>query len=116
MQIKEIYIVDEIENIFDDSIDVIVTLEDGFSYSVAVATPEYLLSRMNEENLNFLEPGENFIIVRKLTSEIIEEALIEFTKEANAYWLKWHHIASYLDNETLNNLRDDVIRKYSGKD
>ena len=37
MQVKEIYIVNEIENIYDDSIyddstDVIVTLDDGFEY------------------------------------------------------------------------------------
>ena len=104
MEIKEIQIVTEIENIYDEGVDVIVTLDDGFTYVIEVVTPEYLLSLMKERNQDFLEPGENFIVVKKLTPEIIEEN--------DAYWLKLLHISAYFEIATLNNVRDEIISKY----
>ena len=53
MEIQEIQIVTEIENIYDEGVYVIVTLDDGFSYVIDVVTPEYLLSLMKEINKNF---------------------------------------------------------------
>jgi hypothetical protein len=75
MEIKEIQLVTDIENIYDDGVDVIVTLDDDFSYVIEVVTPQHLLSLMKERNQPFIEPGENYIIVEKLTPEIIEEAI-----------------------------------------
>ena len=46
MKVKEIYIVNEIENISDDSTDVIITLDDGFKYVTAIRTPPNLSSLM----------------------------------------------------------------------
>jgi hypothetical protein len=112
MEIKKIQIVTEIENIYDEGVDVIVTLDDGFSYVIDVVTPKYMLSLMKERNQNFLEPGENFIVVRKLTPEIIEETVKAFVEENDAYWLKLLHISAYFDIETLNNVRDEIISKY----
>ena len=63
---------------------------------------------MKERNQPFIEPGENYIIVEKLTPEIIEETIKAFVE----YWLKLLHISSYFDIETLNNLRDHVIKEY----
>jgi hypothetical protein len=74
MEIKEIQLVTDIENIYDDGVDVIVTLDDDFSYVIEVVTPQHLLSLMKERNQPFIEPGENYIIVEKLTPEIIEES------------------------------------------
>jgi len=106
MKVKEIYIVNEIENIYNDSTDVIITLDDGFKYGTVIRTPANLLSLMKAENANFMSPGENFIIVKKLTPEVIQEAVKAFVEERDAYWLKLLHVESYFDIETLNNLRD----------
>ena len=116
MKIKEIQIVTEIENIYDEGADIIVTLDDNFSYVIEVVTPEYLLSLMKERNQNFLEPGENFIVVKKLTPEIIEESVRAFAKENDAYWLKLLHVSAYFDIATLNNVRDKIISKYHLED
>ena len=75
MKIKEIQLVTEIENIHEDGVDVIVTLDDGFSYVIEVVTPQNLLSLIKERNQPFIEPGENYIIVEKLT--ISQEKLIQ---------------------------------------
>ena len=61
---------------------------------------------MKAENANFMSPGENCIIVKKLTPEVIEEAVKAFVEEQDAYWLKLLHVESDFDIETLNNLRD----------
>lgn len=116
MEIKKIQVVTEIENIYDDSVDVIVTLDDDFSYVIDVVTPQYLLSLMKEKNQSFIEPGENYIVVKKLTPEIIEETIRAFVEENDAYWLKLFHISSYFDIETLNNVRDQIISKYHLED
>ena len=110
MQVKEIYIVNEVENIYDDSTDVIVTLDDGFEYATVIRTPLNLLSLMKAENENFMRPGENFIIVQELTPEVIEEAVKAFVEEREVYWLKLFHVESYFDNQTLDNLRDKIIK------
>lgn len=75
MKINEIQLVTEIENIHEDGVDVIVTLDGGFSYVIAVVTSQNLLSLIKERNQPFIEPGENYIIVEKLT--ISQEKLIQ---------------------------------------
>jgi hypothetical protein len=112
MKIKEIRIVTEIENIYNKGIEVIITLDDGFSYAINVVTPQYMIYLMKEGNQNFLEPGENFIVVKKLTPKIIEESVRLFVEENNAYWLKLFYISAYFDIATLNNLKDKIISKY----
>ena len=47
---------------------------------------------MNKEKTNFSEPGDLFIIVRKLTKESIEETVQAYAKN-DAYWLKFNHFA-----------------------
>jgi len=76
--------VNEIENIYDDSTDVIV--DDGFEYVTILRTPLNLAFLMKAENENFMRPGENFIIVQELTPEVIEEAVKAFVEEREAYY------------------------------
>ena len=105
MKIKEIQLVTEIENIHEDDVDVIVTLDDDFSYVIEVVTPQRLLSLMKERNQPFIEPGENYIIVEKLTPEIIEETIKAFVEEDRAYWLKLCHFAGEIDTAVSNRLQ-----------
>jgi len=75
MLIRDIRILDEITDIENDSIDVCVNSEDGYIFTVSIATTKHLLQRMDEEKSNFSNPNELIIVVRKLTQEIITEAL-----------------------------------------
>lgn len=94
MRVKEISFpipLKDVEDIYNDNIDVFVDLENGRSYTVIVGTYQNVLSLLNQENSNFLLPGESMIMVRKLTMEVIEEAIQAYAIHREAYWLKLHH-------------------------
>ncbi len=71
-------------NVECDNIDVFVKLENQREYCVTIATIEWIAQKMDKE---FFEPGAPNIIVSKLTTKIIEEALKEYAED-DAYWLK----------------------------
>ena len=107
MKIKEIQLVTEIENIHEDGVDVIVTLDDGFSYVIEVVTPQHLLSLMKERNQPFIEPGENYII---------EETIKAFVEEDRAYWLKLYHFAGEIDTAVFNRLQAEHTKYFEELD
>lgn len=47
---------------------------------------------MSQEKTNFIRPGIPMIIMKKLTKEIVREAI-----EAYGYWLKFYHFADSVD-------------------
>jgi uncharacterized FAD-dependent dehydrogenase len=104
MLIKNIRILSTIEDIENDSIDVCVDSEDGYTYTVSLCTPKYFLQQMDQETNNFFQPGQMEIIVRKLTKEIITEA-IEAYAENNAFWLKLHHFGIEIDSSVFDELQ-----------
>ena len=97
-------LLEEIPDIEDYNLDVFVELEDGYTYTVVIATAKNIVSLMDKEKTNFLEPGDPFIIVRKLTKEIIEEAVKAYA-ENDAYWLKFYHFAGEVDTAVFNTLQ-----------
>jgi hypothetical protein len=99
---------EDVDDIFDDNLDVHVKLEDGRSYVVVVGTPKNLLTLMDNEKSDFLSPGDPIIIVRKMTQEVVEKA-IEAYAEDDAYCLKFY--AAELDTKTLNVLKDRSIAR-----
>jgi len=98
----------DIQDIFDDSIDVSVELDNGHEYVVVVATQKNLLTLMNNEKSNFLSPGDPMIIVRKLTKEAVQEA-IQVYAEDDGYYLKFY--AAHFDIKTLNVLKDRKVAR-----
>ena len=91
------------------TVDVFVELEDGYTYNtVVVGTAKNMVSLMDKEKMNFSEPGDPFIIVRKLTKEIIEEAIQAYA-ENDAYWLKFYHFGGEVDMAVFNQLQTDHI-------
>ena len=65
----------EIKDRYNGNTYIYVKLEDGFSLSITVGTqknPEFL---MKKDKINFFEPGPAWVIVQKLTTEIIHEAV-----------------------------------------
>ena len=64
-----------IDDVKNGNRDVFVTLFEGFSISVLVGTSQNLQHLMGKDNVNFLSPPSLFIIVTKLTEEIIKDAI-----------------------------------------
>lgn len=109
MKIKKI----ECMNWANDSLDVLVTLEDDSCYLVEVATLEFLSTLMEKGKTDFVPVGYPYIIVSKLTHEIIRAAIQEYIDtEEDSYWLKLYHITAVLDIENINEILD---RKKKGR-
>lgn len=57
---------------------------------------------MDEEKSNFSNPNELIIVVRKLTQEMITEALKAYAED-NTFWLKLYQFVSKIDILTSRN-------------
>lgn len=95
---------EDITDIENSNIDVFVELEDTYTYTVVVATAKNIESLMDKEKMNYFEPGYPFIIVKKLTKEIITEAIQAYASD-DAYWLKLYHFAGKVDTAVFNHLQ-----------
>ena len=95
---------EDITDIENSNIDVFVELEDAYTYTVVVATAKNIESLMDKEKMNYFEPGYPFIIVKKLTKEIISEAIQAYASD-EAYWLKLYHFAGKVDAAVFNQLQ-----------
>jgi len=112
MEIKEIKYLVPPTDLLNDCLDVFVTLEDEddyctdeFSYLVEVTTPQFLSALMEREKSDFLSPGYPYIIVSKLTDDIIKASIESFINtEKNLYWLKLYHITATLEIEDINEI------------
>lgn len=107
MLIKSISFPNYLEDITDienSNIDVLVESEDAYTYTVVVATAKNIESLMDKERMNYFEPGYPFIIVKKLTKEIISEAIQAYASD-EAYWLKLYHFAGEVDTAVFNQLQ-----------
>ena len=96
---------EDITDIENSNIDVFVELEDGYTYTVVVATAKNIESLMDKEKMNYFEPGYPFIIVKKLTKDIIEETLKAYAKNNDGYWLKLYHFAGKINKTVFNKLQ-----------
>ena len=95
---------EDITDIENSNIDVFVELEDSYTYTVVVATAKNIESLMDKEKINYFEPGYPFIIVKKLTKEIITEAIEAYASD-DAYWLKLYHFAGKINKTIFNTLQ-----------
>ena len=99
----------DVKDIFDDNIDVSVNLENGRNYVLVVGTPKNLLRLMENEKSDFLSPGDPIVIVKKITKEVIEEAIQAYAED-DAHYLKFY--SAELDTKTLDVLKDRYIARY----
>ena len=95
---------EDITDIENSNIDVFVELEDSYTYTVVVATAKNIESLMDNEKINYFEPGYPFIIVKKLTKDIITEAIEAYASD-DAYWLKLYHFAGKINKTIFNTLQ-----------
>ena len=62
--------------------------------------------------MDFLEPGCPFITVRKLTMEVIQEAIKAYINDKpEGYWLKLYHFATNIDIAIFNQLQAQGIKE-----
>jgi hypothetical protein len=101
---------EDIKDIENDNIDVFVELEDRYKYTVVLGSYKNILSAMDRTKRDFLEPGYFFIIVKKLTQEIIEQAIQAFPEEDDGYWSKFDYLSTESGMITLDTLRDKLIQ------
>ena len=103
MKIKEISYLGPRMDLENDCLDVFVTLENDVCYIIEVTTPKFFYTLMGKFKSEFVPPSYPYIIVSKLTDDIIRTAMQEFidTKE-DSYWLKLYHITDTLNIEDIN--------------
>ncbi len=69
---------------------------------------ENLLRLMENEKSNFLSPGDPIVVVKKMTKEVVEEAIQAYADD-DAHYLKFY--AAELDIKTLDVLKDRSIAR-----
>ena len=111
MKIKTIRIVEEIIDLELDCLDVIVESESGYTYAVVVTTPAYLADEMAQENINYIKPQSPIIIVKKLTEQIIKEAISAYAED-NEQWLKFCQFGDLIDISVLNQLQKKRLEEW----
>ena len=110
MHIKRIEFLEDVKDASNDNIDVLVEKVDGSIFIVTVCTPQDFLEQMSQEKMNFIRPGLPMIIVKKLTKEIVKEA-IEAYGEGDGYWLKLYHFADSVEIHVLNKLEAEYRKE-----
>lgn len=113
MKIKRIEFAHEITDSHMDNLDVFVENEDGYTYTIVVSTPGDLLDQMEQEKINFIMPDTPKIIVKKLTEQIVREA-IEAYAENDGYWLKLCQFGDDIDISVLNKLEEEHHKEWEG--
>lgn len=103
---------DEIKDIYNGNTDVYVNLEDGFSLTITVGTAKNIEFLMKKDNRNFFEPGPAWIIVQKLTPEIISEAVEAYMKDRpDGYWLKLSYFGNDIDISVFDQLQAEEVNQ-----
>ena len=67
--------ISEIPDIYDDNIDVCLTLENGASYTVVFITPKNLENAMQKDGTSYIDPQFKFIVVERISENIIETVI-----------------------------------------
>ena len=107
MEIKKISYLGPKVDLENDCLDVFVTLENDDYYLIEVTTPRFFYTLMEKFKSNFVPPSYPYIIVSKLTDDIIRAAIQEFIdKKEDSYWLKLYHITATLKIEDINEILD----------
>ena len=107
MKIKEISYLDPRVDLENDCLDVFVTLENDACYMIEVTTPKFFYTLMEKFKSDFVPPSYPYIIVSKLTDEIIQAAIQEFINaKEDSFWLKLYHITPTLKIRDINEILD----------
>lgn len=83
-----------------------VELENGVYYLVEVTTPKFFYTLMKRSKSRFVSTGYPYIIISKLTDEIIRAAIQKLIDAKDSYWLKLYHIMTTLKIKDINKILD----------
>lgn len=116
VKIKKIEYLVPLSDLWNDALDVLVTLDDdyctdGSCYLVEVTTPQFLSTLMEKEKSDFLSPDYPSIIGSKLTDDIIRAAIESFINPQDPidphdelHWLKLYHLTAMLNIEEIDEI------------
>lgn len=110
MRIKKITYISEVNDIYNDNIDVSVETDDGISYVFVVTTPKNYYWYMDKEEIDYIPASPPDIIVRSLTLENIRKALESYV-ENNGYWLKLYYLAGKQEGIFSISTMNQMIKK-----
>jgi hypothetical protein len=79
----------------NDNLDIFVEMDDGYTYTISVATPQNYQFLMDKEKMDYQNPRYPCIIVNKLTPKTIEQAVKAFAKKDEGYWLKLYTFGGF---------------------
>ena len=113
MKIKRIEFAHEITDPYIDNLNIFVENEDDYTYTIVVSTPDDLLDQMEQEKINFIMPDTPKIIVKKLTEQIVIEAIQAYA-ENDGYWLKLCQFGDDIDISVLNKLEAEHRKEWEG--
>ena len=111
MKIKRIEFAHEITDPYIDNLNIFVENENGYTYTIVVRTPDDLLDQMEQEKINFIMPDNPKIIVKKLTEQIVREAIQAYA-ENDGYWLKLCQFGDDIDISVLNKLEAEHRKEW----
>ena len=100
--VKDVNLLD----LYNDNIDVSVTLEDDTQYIVVVSTIKNICEQIEKGGKRFLLPGCPQIIVETLEYVNVNDALIDYA-QSDAYWLKLHHYSDILSATQLDEIGNE---------
>lgn len=116
MKVINIYIPDDLEDsrIQNENVDVFVETDDGYTYTLSFATLKHIEFSMKKAGEKYDQPGYPFILVNKLTPEIIQEAVQAFAEKGDGYWLKVYHFAGWagaIDEPIFEQIKANHIKQ-----
>ena len=69
---------------------------------------------MEKDKINFYGSGLPWVMVRKLTKEIIQEAIKAYMDDKpEGYWLKLYHFATNIDITVFNQIQAQKIKEFT---
>jgi len=109
--------ISQINDPYNGNTDIFVKLKDGFYLTITVATPRNLEFLMQKDEKTFFQPGSCWVIVQKLTTEIIQEAVEAYMNDRpDGYWLKLFYFGNDIDISVFDQLQAEEVeqsKKYS---
>ena len=82
MRIKKIRFIDEVRNDYNFTVLML-----GLNLKMIIRIPNDLMEKRLKKKINFLQPGTPMGVVKKLTKDIVTEAIKTYAK-GKGYWLK----------------------------
>lgn len=99
---------DKVKDVLNDNIDVFVETEEGMHFTMTVCTPLFYLQYMEKEKIDYIPASPPDIIVKKLTHDIILNALENFCED-DGYWMKAYFLLGMTDEFCSEENMDKTI-------